>query len=279
MEKYIPRTILTPDKYKERGADQDSLSNSFKDVADFNNKNSINGIAEQVCRETARLFVKKYTQLKGDELIKDEKKKSENYILSYYQGIKNERSNIIEMGSVDIELNECVINAIKNVKTGQYYEADRVISSNCLSQIGLSLEYTECSVIKLAIGNEQYSSSSLEFNLIDGKKFISFLSQLSEETITKSNFLSYLQNVADSLTKQLIWNYDLSKNMSDETLELIVNMKRIIKEYQRLGQGEQVKRLIDCLKNKQERTLREYLVGLRIKNELEAAKLFLQKTN
>jgi hypothetical protein len=243
----------------------DLLLSAFGEVVRVDSDNSTINVIEKICGELANNYVRdRFPDLDKKSITKksEERRKRlvSNFISALYRG-----SDVIEAVSDDRTDGYTLIELVKVGKMRRAREAKMAVSFGNLglSQIGLSLELEKNeSDVELNIEGVDYTGQSLEFNLQDGKKFISFLSQINRQNFEKSQFSGYLQTVAASLTKQLLWHYDLAEPNS-EALELLANLDEIVKEYQRLDQGQLIESLDTCNKRNKEGILKEYVLVYR----------------
>jgi len=136
---------------------------------------------------------------------------------------------------------------------------------NIINKTGISVESIRKGI--MFTGNdEEKQLSEVRINLRDGKIFLSYLNSLSENDIKESQ-ITGLKLVADSLTKQLVEQYELDNPNDERMLELFGSVDDIIKEYKRLGSlrhsglSESVNDLSEYLSMARKKYLREYLIA------------------
>lgn len=129
-----------------------------------------------------------------------------------------------------------------------------------LGRTGLGLEH-----VKAFLGGN-IGASEMRVNLSDGKKFTDYLDALNKSSLTEQQKKG-LVAVADSLTKQLIHQYDLSNPDDIRMIELFGNLSKVVEGYQKLnkkgknGVGDSVEQLEKYLEIARGKYLKEYLLA------------------
>jgi hypothetical protein len=136
-----------------------------------------------------------------------------------------------------------------------------------IDKTGISLESVRKGVMFASeTSDEERQPSEMRINLKDGKKFLSYLNSLNIENLKESQ-ITGLKLVADSLTKQLVEQYELDNPEDERMLELFGSLNDIIQEYKRLdssrrnGLTESMKDLSEYISLSRDGYLREYFVA------------------
>lgn len=134
-----------------------------------------------------------------------------------------------------------------------------------LENTGIGLEPIKGSGYIQSEGDGTHSSV-MRINLIDGKKFIDYLNVLDDKTITASQIVG-LKNVAESLEKQLVGEYQLDNPDDERNIELFGNLSNIIELYKSIdfdntkGLAFSIKNLEQYLEIARKGYLKEYLIA------------------
>lgn len=105
--------------------------------------------------------------------------------------------------------------------------------------------------------NETYAIGSIQMNLEDKVKYLSFLKSLTKEKITDTQ-KKILEMTVEKIIFQVQHEYKL-KEADERLLELFSGMRDIVSEYERLGMGENVVGFKDYLEYANSGYLREYI--------------------
>lgn len=113
---------------------------------------------------------------------------------------------------------------------------------------------------KIGIGlSYQSELNPVELNIKDKDTFISYLKGLEEELGDEE----LLNEIAESLRNQLIYNYDLN-NPEEEVLNLLSSLKEIVREYERIGSDLGVFLLKEFIEPLEKKYLKEYVEAKRV---------------
>lgn len=131
-----------------------------------------------------------------------------------------------------------------------------------LARTGLGLEPIKSGVVFFG-GTGGLRELKVRVNLSDGKRFLDYLSSLDKDNLT-SGQTKGLEAVAESLTKQLVGQYNLGNPDDERMIELMGNLSEVIKKYggfenKKLSQA--VKELTECLEISKKKYLKEYLLA------------------
>jgi len=127
-----------------------------------------------------------------------------------------------------------------------------------LKQIGLTLEPVSGKRVTFIDNDTYIGDGELRLNIVDGERFVSFLSVLSPDQVVNPNLKDNLKNLSKIFTSQILNQYDLS-NPNDEALQLFGHMAGIIDQYKRLGLGDSIEKMEIYLTHMRQGNLREYV--------------------
>src|SRR3989344_7244084 len=99
----------------------------------------------------------------------------------------------------------------------------------------------------------------MRFNLFDSKKFLNYLGEMDKDKLSESQ-IHGLKAVIRSLTIQLKNQYEISDPDDERAIELLGNLNKIIKEYEKIGLSELVVDLSRYSEVANKKYLREYLL-------------------
>ena len=152
------------------------------------------------------------------------------------------------------------------------------INKEDLSRIGLCIESKKPLEVdrdvrerleELGAGEWLEIIEEVGIHLVSGKNFVNYLDSLTEKSLDKNRIKS-LMIIAEGLTVQLGYEYDLSNPDDEKMIELISNLENTIDKYHQLAEqqgrkeiGNSVKELENYLRIAKAKYLREYLLAKR----------------
>src|SRR3989344_1193214 len=99
----------------------------------------------------------------------------------------------------------------------------------------------------------------MRFNLFDSKKFLNYLGEMDKDKLSESQ-IHGLKAVIRSLTIQLKSQYEISDPNDERAIELLGNLNKIIKAYEKIGLSELITDLSKYSEIASKKFLREYLL-------------------
>ena len=135
-----------------------------------------------------------------------------------------------------------------------------------LEKTGLSLEPVKGIATIFTPEGDDIETSEMRINLVDGKRFVDYISVLDEDSLTEQQIRGLI-TVADSLTKQLVYQYNLTDPNDERVTELFGSLSQIIDEYHRLDKRSKsgllasVEQLEKYLEVARKKYLKEYLLA------------------
>ena len=147
-----------------------------------------------------------------------------------------------------------------DVKNDQQAESFFLIAANkaTMDRIGLSLKPVSGKIGRIITEVDDIGEGQIRINVSNHEYFTSFLAALKPEQITEDGIQKDLKNIAESLAKQVLDEYDLLAP-GDEAMQLFGGMEKIIEEYKRMGMGKSVEELENYLNHGKIGDLREYV--------------------
>jgi hypothetical protein len=143
------------------------------------------------------------------------------------------------------------------------YEDQQIVD-----QIGLKLEPVITDEKKIfASDSTCVDGRELRLNIVDEKKFVSFLGLLGLEQVVNTDIEHNLKDLSKMLTNQILQQFGFSSPTS-EGFELLSNMPEIIENYKRLGLADSIEKMEIYLIHIRQGDMKEYV-------EIEKAGLFL----
>jgi hypothetical protein len=135
-----------------------------------------------------------------------------------------------------------------------------------LNSIGLGLESVDGGMTLLTDHKERIPTSEMRINLVDGKKFITYLNTLDSQSVTSSQ-IDGLKDVVHILEQQLINEYELDDPDDDRMIVLFGSLEEMINAFIRLdstynhGLSDSIKNLSDYLDMARGKYLKEYFLA------------------
>ena len=99
----------------------------------------------------------------------------------------------------------------------------------------------------------------MRFKLFDSKKFLNYLGEMDKDKLSESQ-IHGLKAVIRSLTIQLKSQYEISDPNDERAIELLGNLNKIIKAYEKIGLSELITDLSKYSEIASKKFLREYLL-------------------
>lgn len=133
-----------------------------------------------------------------------------------------------------------------------------VIHQGELKSLGLSLEPVSGKKAMIAYGDQVVGEGEMRLNISERNQFLAFLKGLSPDQVTQTPLEQNLTLLTDSLTNQILDNYDL-KQSADEALSFLGSLGTMVDEYKRLGLIAKVEGLEELLNHSKDGNLREFI--------------------
>lgn len=137
-----------------------------------------------------------------------------------------------------------------------------------VDQIGLKLEPVIADEKKIfALDGTCVDRRKLRLNIVDEKKFVSFLGLLSPDQVVNTDIKDNLKDLSKMLTSRILQQFGFS-TPTNEGFELLGNIPEIIETYKRLGLADSIEKMEIYLTHIRQGDMKEYV-------EIEKAGLFL----